>query len=155
MEMCTRCNGALAPGYAFCGVCGTARPPSAVAPPPPPPAPYGHPAPVPYGHPAPGTYPVPAAYVVPAYPVYATPVYAQPKSKAVAALLCFFLGGLGVHRFYTGQTGVGLALLLTTLILGPLTLGVWWIVTFVWVMVDFVLILCGGVRDQHGREMVW
>jgi TM2 domain-containing membrane protein YozV len=29
------------------------------------------------------------------------------KSKSTAGLLAFFLGGLGVHRFYLGQTGLG------------------------------------------------
>lgn len=29
------------------------------------------------------------------------------KDKVTAALLAFFLGGLGVHRFYLGQTGLG------------------------------------------------
>ena len=26
------------------------------------------------------------------------------KGKVAAALLCFFLGGLGIHRFYVGKT---------------------------------------------------
>lgn len=30
------------------------------------------------------------------------------KSKATAALLCFFLGTLGVHRFYMGKIGTGI-----------------------------------------------
>lgn len=34
------------------------------------------------------------------------------KSRAVAALLAFFLGGLGVHKFYLGQTGWGILYLL-------------------------------------------
>lgn len=76
-----------------------------------------------------------------------------PKSRATAALLCFFLGGLGIHRFYTGQTGLGLALLLQTLILVPLTLGLWLIVILVWVVIDFILILVGSIHDQYGRPL--
>ncbi len=34
------------------------------------------------------------------------------KSKSTAALLAFFLGGLGIHRFYLGQNGVGILYLL-------------------------------------------
>lgn len=34
------------------------------------------------------------------------------KTKSTAAVLAFFLGGLGVHRFYLGQGGLGLAYLL-------------------------------------------
>ncbi len=30
------------------------------------------------------------------------------KSKVVAALLAIFLGGLGAHKFYLGQTGMGI-----------------------------------------------
>lgn len=29
------------------------------------------------------------------------------KSKTTATVLCFFLGGFGIHRFYLGQTGLG------------------------------------------------
>jgi TM2 domain-containing membrane protein YozV len=34
------------------------------------------------------------------------------RNKWVAALLAFFLGGLGVHKFYLGQTGMGVVYLL-------------------------------------------
>lgn len=30
------------------------------------------------------------------------------KSKSTTALLAFFLGGLGIHRFYLGQNGMGI-----------------------------------------------
>lgn len=34
------------------------------------------------------------------------------KSKIVAALLAFFLGGIGIHKFYLGNTVMGLIYLL-------------------------------------------
>lgn len=78
-------------------------------------------------------------------------VVAPQKSKAIAALLCFFLGGLGIHRFYTGQNGLGIALLLTTLLL---TWTIVWIpIAFVWITIDLILILTGGVKDQYGRPL--
>jgi TM2 domain-containing membrane protein YozV len=34
------------------------------------------------------------------------------KSKFTTALLAFFLGGLGIHRFYLGQNGMGILYLI-------------------------------------------
>lgn len=39
-------------------------------------------------------------------------VAANGKSKIAAALFAFFLGGLGVHKFYLGQVGKGFLYLL-------------------------------------------
>ncbi len=38
-------------------------------------------------------------------------------SKTVAGILGMFLGALGIHRFYMGENGVGVAYLLCTILL--------------------------------------
>lgn len=63
----------------------------------------------------------------------------SPKSRLVTLLLCFFLGGLGVHRFYVGKMGTGLVMLLT---LGGC--GIWY-------MIDLIMIIVGAFKDQQGR----
>ncbi len=60
------------------------------------------------------------------------------KSKGTTAVLCFFLGCLGAHRFYVGKIGTGVLWLLTA---GFLGLG--WII-------DFIMILCGSFTDKDG-----
>ena len=66
----------------------------------------------------------------------------SPKSRLAAALLCFFLGGIGVHRFYVGKTGTGIAMIFT---LGGLG---------IWVLIDLIMILCGSFRDKNGKTLV-
>lgn len=41
-----------------------------------------------------------------------TPPPTTTKSKTSAALLALFLGGIGIHKFYLGQTGAGIVYML-------------------------------------------
>ena len=61
------------------------------------------------------------------------------KSRLIAFLLAFFVGVLGVHRFYLGRVGSGVAMILT---LGGLGL---------WAMIDWIIILCGSFKDSEGK----
>ena len=54
-------------------------------------------------------------------------------------LLSFFLGFLGVDRFYTGYIGLGILKLLTAGGCG------------VWALIDFILIVCGKYKDANGN----
>lgn len=78
------------------------------------------------------------------------------KSKAVAALLAFWLGGLGIHRFYLGQTGLGLAYLIPFLFgLFTAGIGIGWgimgIVSFI-ALIDFIVILCTDFDAKYNNK---
>ena len=65
----------------------------------------------------------------------------------VAFLLAFFLGMFGVHRFYVGKTGSGIAMLiLTVTVVGAL-------ITAIWHLIDWIVILCGEFTDGEGRRL--
>ncbi|HEV8435657.1 MAG TPA: NINE protein [Thermoanaerobaculia bacterium] len=53
-----------------------------------------------------------------------TPVFATARNRTSAALLAFFLGGLGAHRFYLGQGGLGVLYLLFCWTFVPAIAGV-------------------------------
>ena len=71
-------------------------------------------------------YPVPGAMPVRQDAVPAARAASSDRNKLVAALLAFFIGTLGVHRFYLGRTGSGILMLVLSLtIIGVLISGPW------------------------------
>ena len=63
---------------------------------------------------------------------------ASEKGFVPAILLCLFLGGLGVHRFYVGKIGTGILQLVTFGGLG------------IWALVDLIMIITGNFKDSEG-----
>lgn len=63
------------------------------------------------------------------------------KEWLTALLISFFLGGLGIDRFYLGYTGLGIAKLVT---LGGCG---------VWAIIDFIMIAMRKVPDSTGRPL--
>ena len=67
---------------------------------------------------------------------------ASPKSRLITLLLCIFVGGLGIHRFYVGKIGTGILWLFTAGVFG------------VGALVDIILIATESFTDDAGRAIV-
>jgi len=63
------------------------------------------------------------------------------KNKTTALLLCIFLGGLGIHRFYVNKIGTGIIWLLTGGVF-----GIGW-------LVDIIMIATGSFKDKEGKDL--
>jgi TM2 domain-containing membrane protein YozV len=63
------------------------------------------------------------------------------KGFVPTLLLCFFVGFMGVHRFYVGKIGTGLLQLVTFGGFG------------IWALVDFVMIVVGNFEDKDGNPI--
>ena len=63
------------------------------------------------------------------------------KDWLVTLLLCLFLGGIGVHRFYAGKIGTGILQLIT---LGGCG---------IWTLIDLIMIITGNFTDGNGNKI--
>jgi TM2 domain-containing membrane protein YozV len=63
------------------------------------------------------------------------------KSRSVAFILSWLLGGLGIDRFYLGYVGLGIIKLLTCGGLG------------IWSLIDVILIGIGSMKDAAGNSL--
>lgn len=109
----------------------------------------------PYGA-APGAQPGygDSTYAQPSYgqPAYAQTTYANPPKQWVLALvLAFFFGFLGVHNFYLGRPGRGIAqLILTITVIGA-------VISCTWAFIEFIMILMRAGSygyDASGQPLV-
>jgi TM2 domain-containing membrane protein YozV len=70
----------------------------------------------------------------------------QTKSKLAAGLLGIFVGGFGVHRFYLGYVGMGIAQVAVTIA----TCGI----GAIWGFIEGILILTDVInKDAKGRPL--
>lgn len=75
-------------------------------------------------------------------PVYGT-VATKAVSKLAYCLLAFFLGGIGIHKFYAGKTGTGVVYLLFC----------WTGVPAIIAFIEFIIGLCKKA-DANGNILV-
>ena len=83
------------------------------------------------------------------------------KVKATAALLAFFLGGFGVHKFYLGEGGGVVRIILTCSLIGAPISGIWALVDFVKLLgmddaeFDHAYNSQGGTPSQGTTSNTW
>jgi TM2 domain-containing membrane protein YozV len=66
------------------------------------------------------------------------------KSRLAVTLLAWFLGYLGIHRFYLGKIGTGILMIVT---LGGFG---------IWALIDFIFAVAGIMKDKEGKVIkIW
>lgn len=89
--------------------------------------------------PVPGTSPPPVALGAESRPLD------DDRNKYIAALIAFFIGWLGIHRFYLGRTGSGIAMVILSCTIVGLFL------TLPWAFIDMIRYLMMSDREFAER----
>ncbi|WP_295121198.1 TM2 domain-containing protein [Ruminococcus sp.] len=67
----------------------------------------------------------------------------KPVNKTAYCLLCIFLGGIGIHKFYAGKVGIGILYLLFC----------WTLIPSLIALIEFIIALCDNA-DANGNIFV-
>ena len=92
----------------------------------------------------------PSPFQQPVYYPSPAPVHVVveiPKSRAAYIVLGLFLGGLGIHNFYAGRIGSGIAQLLITIFTFWLIIPIF--IIWLWVIIEVIVVN----RDGRGQPM--
>ncbi len=129
---CPNCRAENNGSSPYCAYCGTPLPPQQYQ------QPYAQTPP-----PAGPQYaqPVQPVYAVPVAPAYPYQQVISPSNRWIAFALCFFLGVIGIHRFYVWKVGTGILYIFTAGLFG------------IGILVDLIMIVCGSFTDKAGLPL--
>jgi TM2 domain-containing membrane protein YozV len=113
--VCVKCGVRTGVGSKYCANCGTEKDP--------------------------GSSVCPRCGFVGVVPPAANPLQ---KSRIAAGLMGILIGSLGVHNFYLGYTGKGIAQLLLTL----LSCGFLYPISYVWGLIEGIMILTNNITED-------
>jgi TM2 domain-containing membrane protein YozV len=84
------------------------------------------------------------------YSVSGSTTSSSDKNRIVAALLAFFLGGLGIHKFYLGKSTAGLIMLLCS-VFGIILVFIPTIIIGIIAFIEFIIYLMTSDEDFEER----
>lgn len=128
--LCIKCGIGLLPGSLFCDMCGASQKANPVA--------AANCSTNPNGVQTPCNT---AAAQTARHPAQTAPeMQISSKSRFTYIILCLFFGGIGIHNFYAGRTGAGIAQLLLS----------WTGISSLWAFIELFAVS----NDGQGRKMV-